>query len=96
MVECARIIVIDDDRDFLEYARIVLESASYSVLTAMDAQEGLALIRESPPDLIITDVMMSYTLEGVSVARAIGEDPALCQIPVIVEGDRVTIGYTGS
>lgn len=84
MVGCIRIVVIDDDRDFLEYTRIVLESASYTVLTAMDAQEGLALIRESHPDLIITDVMMSYSLEGVSVTRAIREDPDLCQIPVIV------------
>ena len=84
MVGCTRIVVIDDDRDFLEYTRIVLESASYTVLTAMDAQEGLALIRESHPDLIITDVMMSYKLEGVSVTRAVREDPDLCQIPVIV------------
>lgn len=84
MVEGTTIVVIDDDRDFLEYTRIVLESASYTVLTAMDAQEGLALIRESLPDLIVTDVMMSYTLEGVSVTRAIRADPDLCRIPVIV------------
>jgi CheY-like chemotaxis protein len=79
-----RIVVVDDDRDFLEYARIVLESASYEVLTAMDAADGLALIRESAPDLIITDVMMSYTLEGASVTREIRADPALSGIPVIV------------
>jgi len=82
--EHARIVVIDDDPDFLEYARIILESASYEVLTATDATEGLELIRNAAPDLIITDVMMSYTLEGASVTREIRVDPDLCGLPVIV------------
>ena len=79
-----RIIVIDDDPDFIEYTRIVLESAAYDVLTATNAADGLALVRESAPDLIITDVMMSYTLEGTSVTREIRSDPDLCQTPVLV------------
>lgn len=79
-----RIVVIDDDPDFLEYARIVLESAKKEVLTATDATEGLALIRASQPDLIITDVMMSYTLEGASITREIRADPQLSKIPVLV------------
>ena len=84
MSQHKRIVVVDDDRDFLEYARIVLESASYEVLTAVDATDGLELIRESAPDLVITDVMMSYTLEGASITRAIRADPALAKVPVIV------------
>jgi CheY-like chemotaxis protein len=79
-----RIVVIDDDQDFLEYARIVLESTSYEVLTAMNAADGLALIRASHPDLVITDVMMSYTLEGASITRTIRSDPELSGLPVIV------------
>jgi CheY-like chemotaxis protein len=82
--ENRRIVLIDDDVDFLEYARIVLESASYEVLTATDATDGMELIRSSSPDLIITDVMMSYSLEGVSIARAIRADPALSRLPVVV------------
>jgi two-component system response regulator MtrA len=82
--EHKRIVLIDDDVDFLEYARIVLESASYEVLTATDAADGMKLIKSSSPDLIITDVMMSYSLEGVTVARAIRADPALRQLPVLV------------
>jgi CheY-like chemotaxis protein len=84
MSEHTRIVVIDDDPDFLEYARIILESASYEVLTATDAAEGLKLIRSSAPDLIITDVMMSYSLEGASITREIRADPDLCGLPVIV------------
>ena len=84
MSGCRRIVVIDDDPDFIEYARIVLEAASYDVLAATDAADGLALIRNSAPDLVITDVMMSYTLEGVSVTSEIRADPDLCRLPVIV------------
>ena len=79
-----KIVIIDDDPDFIEYTRIVLESASYQVLTATNAADGLALVRESVPDLIITDVMMSYTLEGTSVTREIRSNPELSETPVLV------------
>jgi len=79
-----RIVLIDDDPDFVEYARIVLESASMTVLIATDATKGLELIRSARPDLVITDVMMSYSLEGVDITRAIRSDPELSQIPVLV------------
>jgi CheY-like chemotaxis protein len=79
-----RIIVIDDDPDFVEYTRIILEAASYDILTANNAAEGLALARRIQPDLVITDVMMSYSLEGTSVTRAIRNDPTMKHIPVLV------------
>jgi CheY-like chemotaxis protein len=79
-----RIVVLDDDPDFLEYARIVLESAGNEVLTATDAAGGLDLIRQARPNLIITDVMMSYNMEGISVTREIHNDPELARIPVLV------------
>jgi CheY-like chemotaxis protein len=79
-----RIVVIDDDPDFVEYTRIVLEAASYDIFTATNAADGLALARRTEPDLVITDVMMSYSLEGVSVTHAIRNDPTLNRIPVLV------------
>ena len=79
-----RIVVIDDDPDFIEYTRIILEAASYDILTATNAADGLALARHTRPDLVITDVMMSYSLEGISVTRAIREDPTMNHIPVLV------------
>ena len=84
MRACKRIVVIDDDPDFVEYTRIVLQAASYEVLTATNAADGLALARSASPDLVITDVMMSYSLEGNSVTRAIRSDPTLNHIPVLV------------
>jgi CheY-like chemotaxis protein len=79
-----RIVVIDDDPDFVEYTRIILEAASYDILTATNAADGLALVRRTHPDLVITDVMMSYSLEGISVTRAIRDDPIINHIPVLV------------
>ena len=79
-----QIVVIDDDPDFVEYTRIILEAASYDILTATNAADGLALARTEQPDLIITDVMMSYSLEGTNVTRAIRDDPAMNHIPVLV------------
>jgi CheY-like chemotaxis protein len=77
-------VVIDDDPDFCEYTRIILESASYDILTATNAADGLDLVRRTRPDLVITDVMMSYSLEGISVTRAIRNDPTMSHIPVLV------------
>lgn len=80
-----RIVIIDDDPDFLEYTRIVLRSAGYEVHTATNAAEGLALIRAGTPDLIISDVMMSYSVEeGIGLAHEITHDPALADIPLCV------------
>ena len=84
MSERKKIVVIDDDPDFVEYARIVLEAAAYDVLMASDAADGLTLIRKALPDLVITDVMMSYALEGASVMREMRADPELCRTPVLV------------
>ena len=80
-----RIVIVDDDPDFLEYTRIVLRSAGYEVHTATSAAEGLALIRAVTPDVIISDVMMSYSVEeGISLVREITRDPVLADIPLCV------------
>ena len=79
-----RIVVVDDDPDFLEFIRIVLRSAGYKVDTAASATEGLALIRSSVPDLIISDLMMSYSLEGIELAHEITHDPILANVPLLV------------
>jgi len=79
-----RIVIVDDDPDFLEYTQIVLRSAGYRVETATSAVEGLALIRSFAPHLIICDLMMSYSLEGVALVHQVTHDPALAHIPLCV------------
>ena len=79
-----RILVVDDDPDFVEIARLILKSKVYEVETAANGDIALRMMRESPPDLILLDVMMAGVLDGVHVAHAISEDALLSQVPVIM------------
>jgi DNA-binding response OmpR family regulator len=84
MSDQKRIIVIDDDPDFLDYVRIVLTANGYAVQTAHSTQEGLAQMRLSKPDLVIVDFMMSYVLDGVAVCLEMAGDAQLAGIPVLL------------
>jgi len=78
------IVVIDDDPDFVTYVKIVLTANGYEVSTAGNADEGLALIRQSSPDLVVLDMMMSYVLDGLTVSGQMQFDPALRHVPVLM------------
>jgi DNA-binding response OmpR family regulator len=77
-----RILLIDDDRDFVEATAVVLASA-YQVDVAYDGADGLRQARQSRPDLIILDVIMPGQ-DGFQVCRQIGADPSLADVPVIL------------
>jgi CheY-like chemotaxis protein len=79
-----KILVVDDDPDFLLVCRTILEEAGYSVLEAANGRIALEMIRQDAPDLILLDVMMRTTLEGVDVSKELDSDPELKQIPVVM------------
>jgi two-component system alkaline phosphatase synthesis response regulator PhoP len=83
MTSSAKILLVDDDRDFVEATRIVLESAPYEVTIAYDGDEALRRVREVAPDLIILDVIMPEQ-HGFKVCEALKSDPDLSRIPVIM------------
>ena len=78
------ILIVDDDYDFLEINRLVLERAGYRVATAADSGHALRKMGEEKPDLVITDLMMTDLDSGFSFARAIKEDPAYAGTPIII------------
>jgi len=80
----AKILIVDDDPDFREFVRIVLERHGYRVLEASDAPAGLALMRAELPSLVLLDAMMSYELAGIGTIRAVRSDPQLTHIPLIL------------
>lgn len=80
----AKILVVDDDPDFVEVTRIVLEKAGHIVESAADGGEALQKIAAGAPDLIVLDVIMSSVLEGVSVVRKLAEHPDFRDVPVIM------------
>jgi len=79
----AKILLVDDDPDFVEATRTVLESVPYQVIVAYDGDEGLAKIREERPDLILLDIIMP-TQDGFHVCEKLKSDPDLWHIPVIM------------
>jgi CheY-like chemotaxis protein len=78
------ILIVDDDYDFLEINRVILERAGYRVATAAEPQQALAGMAREKPDLVITDLMMTSLDSGFSFARTIKEDPRYVDLPVIL------------
>ena len=78
------ILIIDDDPDFVNATRIVLEKEGYKVERAAGGKEGFQVARKSSPDLVILDVMMDSVLDGVSVSLKMNEDDATRDIPIVM------------
>lgn len=79
----AKILLIDDDVDFVEATKIVLESKPYQVIVANEGEEGLQKAREENPDLIILDIIMPVK-DGFTTAEQLKADPRLSKIPVLM------------
>jgi CheY-like chemotaxis protein len=79
-----KILVVDDDPDFLRITRTILQSRDYQVITATNGERALAAMRREKPNLVLLDIMMSYILDGLDVGREMAEDPELKDIPVIM------------
>lgn len=80
----ARILVIDDDRDFLTTVEMILGAHGYEMEFATTPEEGIDKAASTEPDLVILDVMMPTGYEGFDVARAIRERLKLVELPVLM------------
>jgi CheY-like chemotaxis protein len=80
----AKILVVDDDPDFVEITRIILENNGYDVVSASDSEEAIEKMRNDKPDLVLLDIMMSQPLDGVEVSKKMLEDDNLKKVPIIV------------
>lgn len=67
----AKILVIDDDPDFIKVASLMLKSGSYAVITAKNPQEGKEKLFSEKPDLILLDIMMDSLFDGYSLCNDI-------------------------
>jgi len=83
MEEKVKILIVDDDKDFVESTRTILESKPYEVVVAYEGEEGLKKAREEKPDLILLDVIMPVK-DGFIAAEQLKRDPQLGKIPVIM------------
>jgi CheY-like chemotaxis protein len=78
-----KILIIDDDPDYVEAIKAILENKSYKVVTAYDKNEGMKKIDSEKPDLIILDIMMEKLDDGFTICYKLKHDPELKKIPVL-------------
>ncbi len=79
-----KILLVDDDIDFVFIQKAMLEKEGFLVITAGDKIAGLERARAEKPNLAILDVMMNTEQEGYEMAREMKKDPALKDIPIIM------------
>ncbi|GAH24582.1 unnamed protein product, partial [marine sediment metagenome] len=76
-------LLVDDDADFVEATKTILESKPYEVIVASDGDEGLRKAREEKPDLILLDIIMPVK-DGFTAAEQLKKDPQLRKIPTLM------------
>jgi CheY-like chemotaxis protein len=84
MAEQRLILIVDDDYDFLEINRHILERAGFRVVTASSPGQAMERIAAETPDLVITDLMMSEVDSGFSLSRGLRDDPRTAAVPIIM------------
>jgi excisionase family DNA binding protein len=82
------VLIVDDDPKLREYVRVNLEMEGYSVKEAGSAEEGLGVLDESTPDLVLLDVMMPE-VDGWEMLRRVQERHGVGAIPVIMFSGKV-------
>jgi CheY-like chemotaxis protein len=84
-----RVLVVEDSVGVRELERAILDSAGYEVITAVDGSEGAARLRETPTDLVLTDVEMPG-MDGYQLTRTIRRTRGWEHVPVIIMTSRVS------
>ncbi|MFW9778845.1 MAG: response regulator transcription factor [Candidatus Heimdallarchaeota archaeon] len=79
------ILVVDDEEDTVELARMVLEYENYNVFSASNGREAIDFLKTTDikPDLVLLDVLMPK-IDGLEVCRWIKSQPNLKKIPVLL------------
>ena len=78
-----KILVVDDEINFLKILKLNLEAKNYEVVTALDGEEALKKLKSEKPDVVILDIMLPK-LNGDEVCRGIRNDPVFSKTPVIM------------
>jgi len=77
------LLVVEDEFAIAEGLKAVLEDAGYRAATAPNGRAALELMRQSRPDAVIVDLMLPV-MSGLLMLRAMADDPALRDLPVLV------------
>lgn len=84
MAHMPHIVLVDDDSDFLEINRCILEGEGYRVSCFTGADEAIGGMDAGAPDLVITDLMMGRLDSGFSFAGRIRKHDRLKAVPIVI------------
>ncbi|MCL4505602.1 MAG: response regulator [Chloroflexi bacterium] len=89
-----KLLIIDDDPDFVDGIKTILRKAQYEVDVAYNPKDGFKALETGQYDLLLLDIMMGRGAEGIMVARKMRKDTRLREIPVlIITGIREQIAF---
>ena len=89
-----KLLIIDDDPDFVDGIRSILKTADYQVDAAYNPKDGFKALETGQYDMLLLDIMMGRGAEGIMVARKMRKDAKLREMPVlIITGMREQIAF---
>ena len=79
-----RILIVEDHADIRTLIHMTLEFENYDIREAPNADQGLEMVRQWRPDVLLLDVMMPGKLDGLDLCRLVKSDPALGHPQVVL------------
>lgn len=79
-----RVLLVDDDADFVDLNKNILENNGYEVIVAYNGDECREKVKSSRPDIIVLDIMMRTPADGILTVQGLQRDEASKGIPIIV------------
>ncbi|MCP4693291.1 MAG: response regulator [Desulfobacterales bacterium] len=83
MSDPRKVVIIDDNADYLFTMETFLKRKGFEVFTAEDGEKGLEMVRAQLPDIVLLDIMMETLFAGFEVCRIMRTEPELQNIPII-------------
>ena len=84
MANKKRVLLVDDDVDFLAINKGALEAAGFAVECAIDGNAGLQLAKEQALDAAVLDIIMRTPDEGLELARKLRREPRTQKLPIVM------------
>jgi DNA-binding response OmpR family regulator len=89
-----KLLMIDDDPDFVSGIKAILATSDYEVDVAYNPKDGMRALQSKQYDLLLLDIMMGRGAEGIMIARKLRKDAKLREMPVlIITGMREQIAF---
>jgi DNA-binding response OmpR family regulator len=79
----AKILIVDDDVNYVKSIRVILESKEYEVDAAHDSESAMEKIKKIKPNLILLDIMMDRLDDGLNLCYKLKHDSELKKIPIL-------------